>query len=106
MTLVITTHRVSDPSMTIAIAPQGEFRSTDAQLLRDRVIAVLAATRPERIVVDLRAVPDIDDAGIEALRDGHDLAAASHARLVVSDPEPRVREKLQTGALDEVLGSW
>ncbi|MDG4824929.1 sodium-independent anion transporter [Asanoa sp. WMMD1127] len=105
MSLLVTTHRVPAPAMTIAITPQGEFRSPDAQLLRDRIIAVLAATHPEHIVVDLHAVPDIDEAGIDALRDGQKLAAAQHARLMLADPEPRVREKLErrgrAAALDE-----
>ena len=101
MSLVITTRRVPDPTMTIAIAPHGEVRSPDVQTLRDRVIAVLAATHPQRIVVDLSAVPDIDEAGINALRDGQDLAAANEARLVVSGPNPQVREKLERHGLDE-----
>lgn len=104
MTLLVTTHRVPASSMTIAITPQGEFRSPDAQMLRDRIIAVLAATHPERIVVDLSAVPDIDEAGIDALRDGQELAAVQEARLMLSDPAPQVREKLQRRGLEAALG--
>jgi len=103
MTLVITTHRVPEPSMTIAIAPQGGIRSENAHMLHDRVIAVLAATRPQRIVVDLSAVPSIDEAGIEALRAGQHLASAQGIRLVVADPDPRVRELLRRHGLDQVM---
>lgn len=103
MTLVITTRRVPEPSMTIAIEPQGGIRSENAQMLHDRVIAVLAATRPQRIVVDLSAVPSIDEAGINTLRAGQDAAAAQGARLVVADPDPRVRELLRRHGLTQVL---
>ncbi|MGN9913437.1 STAS domain-containing protein [Phytohabitans sp. LJ34] len=103
MTLVITTRRVPEPSMTIAIAPQGGIRAENARMLHDRVIAVLAATRPHRIVVDLSAVPSIDEGGIDALRAGQEAASAQGARLVVADPDPRVRELLRRHGLAQVL---
>ncbi|MEV4536569.1 STAS domain-containing protein [Asanoa sp. NPDC049518] len=102
MTVLVTTHRVPAAAMTIAITPQGDVRSPDAQMLRDRIIAVLAATHPELILVDLSAVPDIDDAGIDALQDGQKLAAAQKARLKLFDPAPQVREKLQRRGLAAV----
>ena len=103
MTLMISTHRLPEPMMAIAIEPQGEIRPEDAYKLSDRVIAVLAATHPDRIVVDLSAVPSISDAGIVALRSGHDEAAAQEADLVVVDPEPRVREQLRRCGLEDLL---
>jgi anti-anti-sigma factor len=103
MTLVITTHRVPESSMTIAIEPHGGIRSENAQMLHDRVVAVLAATRPQRIVVDLSAVPSIDEAGINALRAGQDAASAQGARLVVAEADPRVRELLRRQGLTQVL---
>jgi anti-anti-sigma factor len=102
MTLVISTHRLPEPMMAIAIEPQGEIRSEDAYMLSDRVVAVLAATRAQRIVVDLSAVPSISDAGIVALRSGHDGAAAQGADLVVVDPEPQVREQLRRCGLGDL----
>jgi anti-anti-sigma factor len=103
MTLVITTHRLPEPSMAIAITPQGGIRAENAHMLHDRVIAVLAATRPQRIVVDLSAVPSIDEAGIDALRAGQEVTSAQGARLVVADPDPRVREMLRRHGLSQVL---
>ncbi|MEH1127182.1 STAS domain-containing protein [Micromonospora sp. CPCC 206061] len=104
MTLVITTHRTPDPTMTIAVEPQGEIVSDNAYMLRDRITAVLAATRPRRIVVDLSAVPAIDEAGLGALRSGCDAAADREASLVLVDPHPMVRNELRrhglTGLLD------
>jgi anti-anti-sigma factor len=103
MGLVINTHRLPEPTMTIAIEPQGAIGSDDALLLRDRVIMVLAATRPERIVVDLSAVPSISESGLSALRSGHDRAAANDARLVVVHPEPQVRQQLQRRGLNDLV---
>jgi anti-anti-sigma factor len=103
MTLVITTHRVPEPSMTVAIAPEGAIGSPNAHMLRDRVVAVLAATHPDRIIVDLSAVQDIDEAGVDALRAGHEVAAAQQAQLVVSEPDARVREMIRRQGLTEVL---
>lgn len=103
MTLVITTHRVPEPSMTIAITPQGGIRSENAYMLHDRIVAVLAATRPQRIVVDLSGVPSIDEGGIRALRAGQEVASDQGARLVVADPDARVRELLRRHGLTEVF---
>lgn len=104
MTLVITTHRTPDPAMTIAVEPQGAIVSDTAYMFQDRITAVLAATRPRRIVVDLSAVPVVDDAGLGALRSGHEAAADRDASLVLVDPRPTVRDELRryglTGLLD------
>lgn len=103
MTLIISTHRLPEPMMAIAIEPQGDIGPDEAYKLSDRVIAVLAATHPQRIVVDLSAVPSMSDAGVAALRSGHDRAAAEEADLVVVGPEPRVREQLRQHGLDDLL---
>lgn len=103
MTIVITTHRIPDPVMAIAIQPHGEVSSHNAHMLRDRVTAVLAATKPRRIVVDLSAVPSIDDAGLAALRSGRDTAAAHEANLVVVDPNLTVRGRLQHHGLNDLV---
>src|SRR5690242_7512955 len=95
MTYRINTHRLPEPAMVIAIEPQGEIRSDEAtDLLRARFRMVLAATKPQRIVVDLRAVPSISDDGLDALRYGSDRAAASEASVVVMHPAPGVREQI------------
>ncbi|WP_203789822.1 STAS domain-containing protein [Paractinoplanes rishiriensis] len=90
--------------MAIAIEPQGAIGAeADAELLQDRFIMVLAATHPERIVLDLSAVPSISEAGIGALVNGFDLAAASDASVTVVQPERQVREQLQRRGLDVLV---
>ncbi|MEU4245724.1 STAS domain-containing protein [Actinoplanes sp. NPDC026619] len=104
MTYRINTHRIPEPAMVIAIEPQGEIGSDEAvDLLEARFRMVLAATRPERIVVDLQAVPSISHAGLDALRYGSDRAAANDASVVVVHPAPEVREQLRRHGLTDLV---
>ncbi|MEV4702817.1 STAS domain-containing protein [Actinoplanes sp. NPDC049316] len=104
MTYVINTRRLPEPAMTIGIEPQGELRSEKAaRLLLDRFVMVLAATRPERIVVDLSAVPSISEDGVEALRSGCDKAAVTEARVAVVHSAPEVRDQLHRHGLENLI---
>jgi anti-anti-sigma factor len=90
--------------MAIAIEPQGEIGSPEAaDLLRNRFGMVLAATQPQRIVVDLDAVPSISGAGLDALRSGYDKAAANDASVAVIHPAPQVQEQLRRHGLTNLL---
>ncbi|AGL16277.1 STAS domain-containing protein [Actinoplanes sp. N902-109] len=104
MTYVINTHQLPEPTMAIAIEPQGEIRSDEAaDLLRGRFTMVLAATEPQRIVVDLTAVPAISDAGMNALRLGYDEAATHHADVEIVHAAPRVHQQLSRSGLGPLL---
>jgi anti-anti-sigma factor len=104
MTYVIHTRRLPEPAMAIAIEPQGEIGSEQAaQLLRDRFVMVMAATHPERIVVDLSAVPSISETGLVALRSGYDMAATRDASGAVVHPAPQVQEQLRRHGLAELV---
>jgi anti-anti-sigma factor len=87
----------------MVIQPDGPLESDDATQLTDRVVAVLAATKPDEILVDLAAVPSIDDAGVGALLAGLDKAAAQQARLFVAAAQPKVRQKLRTHGLGDLM---
>ncbi|MFY1693098.1 STAS domain-containing protein [Plantactinospora sp. WMMB782] len=101
MTLIITTQRL--PNAAIAIQPDGAITSDNASKLQDRVVAVLAATKPDTILVDLRAVPAMDDAGVDALKSGYSTAAACNCTLVAIDPQPGVDRHLRARGLTDVL---
>lgn len=104
MTYVINTHRLPEKTMAIAIEPQGEIATAeDADLLRARFGMVLAATEPERIVVDLSAVPAICEAGVDALRMGYDKAKAHDADVEVVHAAPAVNTQLRRHGLAELL---
>jgi anti-anti-sigma factor len=105
MTYVINTRRLPEPAMAIAIEPQGEIGSEEAaELLRGRFGMVMAATQPQRIVVDLSAVPSISEAGLDALRSGYDMAATNDASVAVVHPAPQVREQLRRHGLTDLVG--
>ncbi|MEV6842812.1 STAS domain-containing protein [Actinoplanes sp. NPDC051411] len=104
MSLLINTHRIPEQAMTIAIEPQGAIGPEDASLLSDRFIMVLAATEPDRIVVDLSAVPAISDAGLEALQSGCRKATANDATVVVVDAAPQVEQQLRRHGLNGLVG--
>ena len=104
MTYVINTRRLPEPTMAIAIEPQGEIDSkNDADLLRDRFLMVVAATHPERIVVDLSAVPSISDTGLDALRSGYQTAVTNEASMAVVHSAPQVREQLRRRGMSDVV---
>lgn len=105
MSLLINTHRLPEPMMTIAIEPQGAIEPEDAGLLRDRFIMVLAATEPDRIVVDLSAVPSISDDGLRALVTGYDEATSHDADVVVVHPRPEVLDQLKSRGLTDLVES-
>jgi anti-anti-sigma factor len=101
MTLTISTRR--GPNATMMIEPEGAIEGANADQLTSRVRAVLAATKPSEIVVDLDAVPSIDDAGLGALASGFDQAAAHEARLTVVGARPEVGRQLRTHGLGDLL---
>ncbi|MCM4083865.1 STAS domain-containing protein [Paractinoplanes hotanensis] len=104
MTYVINTHRLPEKTMAIAIEPQGEIATAEAaDLLRGRFGMVLAATNPERIVVDLSAVPAISEAGVDALRMGYDRAKTHDADVEVVHAAPEVHAQLRSQGLAALL---
>ena len=104
MTYVIRTHRLPEKEMAIAIEPQGAIESAEAaELLRARFSMVLAATEPERIVVDLSAVPSISEAGLDAVRAGCVRATNEAANVGVVHAAPEVRDKLHRRGLTALL---
>jgi anti-anti-sigma factor len=104
MTYVIKTRRLPEPAMVIAIEPKGEIKTDEAaDLFRARFGMVLAATQPQRIVVDLSDVPSMSEAGLEALQSGRDKAAADDASVVVVHPAPQVCEQLRRHGLGELV---
>ena len=104
MTYVINTHRLPEKMMAIAIEPQGAIATAEAaDLLRGRFGMVLAATEPERIVVDLSAVPAISEAGVDALRGGCDKAKTHDADVEVVHAAPEVSAQLRRHGLAALL---
>lgn len=103
MTLMISTCRL--PHAAIAIQPEGAITADNARHLRDRVTAVLAATKPETVVVDLGAVPAMDEAGADVLAASRDAVAAHDAALVVVDAHPAVYDRISAQGLAGIVAT-
>jgi anti-anti-sigma factor len=56
-----------------------------------------------RLVIDLRAVPAIDSAGVRALVRGHTTAERLGEHFCIVAPNPKVREVLRLSNLDQVF---
>jgi anti-anti-sigma factor len=57
----------------------------------------------QRLIVDLRAVPDVDSAGVRALVRGHTSAERLGRRFCLVAPNARVREVLHLSRLDQAF---
>src|SRR3954465_2142106 len=57
----------------------------------------------EHVVIDLRAVPNADSAGIRALVRGHTTAQRLNRRCTLVSPNPPVQELLELSLLTRVL---
>jgi anti-anti-sigma factor len=69
----------------------------------ERRIQALFREGYRHVVVDLRAVPTADSAGVRALVRGHTSAQRLHRRFTLISPNPRVQEVLSLSLLDGVL---
>jgi anti-anti-sigma factor len=85
---------VALPGGVVQIGPRGEIDLDNAYELRDTVTAVLAASHPVEIRVDLGQVSFIDSVGIGALVSGFHAAAACGVRMVAVAPRPTVHRQL------------
>jgi anti-anti-sigma factor len=68
-----------------------------------RLLDEASALAPERLVVDLRAVPRIDAAGIVLLLWAHRAMVRAGGRLVLRSPAAQVRRMLALARVDQVL---
>src|SRR5258705_3236267 len=57
----------------------------------------------EHVVVDLRAVPSLDSAGVRALIRGHTSSQRLHRRFTLVSPNEKVKEVLELSLLARVL---
>jgi anti-anti-sigma factor len=92
MTLFMSTDRPAVDA--VRVRARGEIDLDNAYLLRDAVTAILATSRPRRIVVDLAGVRCVDSVGVGVLVACFHAAIACGASLTVTDPSPVVHRQL------------
>jgi anti-sigma B factor antagonist len=93
------------PGDVVEISPSGEIDLENANLLREAIGACLVDARPKLIRVDFRQVLFIDSVAVGALVAGHQTAAVSGARLVVTNPSEFVYRTLYMCGLIGLLGA-
>lgn len=91
---------------TVRFVLAGDLRGPAAEMLRTELVQSIAQDRPDRLLVDLDSVSDLDVAGVAALMAGY-LAAIDHGvSYQVTRAHGRTREMLHTtGTLDVLADS-
>jgi anti-anti-sigma factor len=82
---------------------RGEIDHLNANQVYEAIQQVLRSRRPRIVRVDLGMVTFLDSAAVGALVNGHRLAAAGDAHLVVSNASPFVRRQLAIAGVHELL---
>jgi anti-sigma B factor antagonist len=82
--------------------PIGDIDLARSPSLR-RHLAVVLAQRPQRLVVDLSAVPYMDSSGVATLVEAMRLARDHRATLVLAALQSRVRSIFEIARLDMVF---
>ena len=97
--------RHSQPALgsQLVLSPQEALVSGGPAEELERRIQDLFRNGYRHVVVDLRAVPFADSAGIRALVRGHTSAQRLHRRFTLIGPNVRVREVLALSLLDRVF---
>lgn len=91
------------PGSRLVLSPQEPLVTGGPAEELERRIQDLFRQGYRHVVVDLRAVPSADSAGIRALVRGHTSAQRLNRRFTLIGPNARVRELLALSLLDRVL---
>lgn len=84
------------------MSPEGPLVETDVPVFTAKLEAV-ASRSLGRFVLDLSSVPYVDSAGLEALYDAAENAAASGVPLKVSGTNETIREVLDLTEIDRMF---
>jgi anti-anti-sigma factor len=82
---------------------RGEIDHASSIQVYEAIQRVLRERRPRIVRVDLGLVTFLDSAAVGALVNGHRLAAAGDARLVVSNASPFVQRQFTIAGVHELL---
>ncbi|WP_239491795.1 STAS domain-containing protein [Luteitalea sp. TBR-22] len=91
------------PGSRLVLSPQEALVAGGPAEELERRIQGLFREGYRHVVVDLRAVPTADSAGVRALVRGHTSAQRLNRRFTLISPNPHVREVLTLSLLDGVL---
>jgi len=81
---------------------RGSAGMNEAESLRETLEQV-AGWKPEVIVLDLRQMDFICSTGLSAVLDGHLRCRHHHGRILLVNPQPAVRQLLETTRLTKLF---
>lgn len=94
--------RVESRSGAAVIVPEGEIDLNSSPVLRQELKRV-QAERPQRVVINLAAVPYMDSAGVATLVEAMQMARKTNTRLVLCALQDKVRSIFEISRLDTVF---
>jgi len=87
---------------TIVVTPVGDIDLGRSPSVR-AAIASANARRPNRLIVDLAAVPYMDSSGVATLVEALQIARRENSVLLLCGLQPRVRSVFEIARLDNVF---
>lgn len=88
----------------LILRPEGRIYFANAQRVVDKIVALVNAHQPSVVVIDLRAVPDIEYTGVKALTEMEASLRREGRRLVLAALNPPALSAIQRAPLGGVLG--
>lgn len=86
----------------LIVSPLGDVDLTASPTLRQE-LKKAQATRPQRLIVDLKGVPYMDSSGVATLVEAMQQARRNNTRMVLSGLTDRVRSIFEIARLDTVF---
>jgi sulfate permease, SulP family len=88
----------------LALRPEGRIYFANAQRVADKIVALVNAHQPTIVVLDLRAVPDIEYTGVKTLAELETSLSREGRRLVLAALNPQALAAVQRAPLGDMLG--
>ena len=88
----------------LIVRPEGRLFFANAQVVAERVSALVQAHRPRVLVLDMSRVPDIEYSALQALIHGEQHLAARDVEVWLAGLNPGVLEVVRRAGLDARLG--
>ena len=89
----------------LIVRPEGRLFFVNAQIVGERVSALVAKHRPRVLALDMSRVSDIECSALQALIDGERRIAERSVELWLAGLNPSVLEVVRRAGLDERLGA-
>jgi SulP family sulfate permease len=88
----------------LILRPEGRIYFANAQRVLDKIVALVNAHQPATVLLDLRAVPDIEYTGVKALAEMEASLRREGRQLVIAALNPQALSAIQRAPLGGILG--